>query len=39
MTTLTIRLRTDGGRIAVERRKDATGKGTASRAIVRAVRE
>ena len=39
MTALTIRLHTDDERIAVERLKDATGKGTASRAILRAVRE
>ena len=39
MTALTIRLRTDGDRIAVERLKEATGTRTASRAIVRAVRE
>ena len=39
MTALTIRLRTDGDRIAVERLKDATGTRTASRAMVRAVRE
>ena len=39
MTALTIRLRTDGERGAVERLKDATGEGTASRAILRAVRE
>ena len=39
MTALTIHLRTDGERNAVERRKNATGNGTASRAIVRAVRE
>ena len=39
MTALTIRLRTDDERNAVERLKDATGKGTASRAILRAIRE
>ena len=39
MTALTVRLRTDGERNAAERRKDATGTRTASRAIVRAVRE
>ena len=39
MTALTIRLRTDDERGAVERLKDATGEGTASRAILRAVRE
>ena len=39
MTALTIRLRTDDERDAVERLKDATGEGTASRAILRAVRE
>ena len=39
MTALTIRLRTDDERNTVERLKDATGEGTASRAIVRAVRE
>ena len=38
MTALTIRPRTDGDRIAAERRKVATGTRTASRAIVRAVR-
>ena len=39
MTALIIRLRTDGERNAVERLKDATGTRTASRVIVRAVRE
>ena len=39
MSALTIRLRTDDDRIAVERWKDATGTRTASRTIVRAVRE
>ena len=39
MSAMTIRLRTDGDRDAVERLKDATGEGTASRAILRAVRE
>ena len=39
MTSLTIRLRTDDERGAVERLKVATGEATASRAIVRAVRE
>ena len=39
MTALTIRLRNAADRDAVERLKDATGEGTASRAIVRAVRE
>ena len=39
MTALTIRLRTDDERNAVEQLKDATREGTASRAILRAVRE
>ena len=39
MTALTIRLRTDDERGAVERLKVATGERTALRAIVRAVRE
>ena len=39
MTALTNRLRTDDDRDAVERLKAATEKGTASRAILRAVRE
>ena len=39
MTALTIRLRNAADRDAVERLKDATGEGTASRAILRAVRE
>ena len=40
MTALTIRLRNAADRGAVERGlKDATGEGTASRAILRAVRE
>ena len=39
MTALTIRLCTDDERGAVERLKEATGNGTASRAILRAVHE
>ena len=39
MTALTIRLRTDDERHAVERLKETTGKVTASRAILRAIRE
>ena len=39
MTALTTRLRTGDERGAVERLKEATGNGTASRAILRAVRE
>ena len=39
MTALTIRLRNAADRDAVERLKDATREGTASRAILRAVRE
>ena len=39
MTALTIRLRNVADREAVERLKDVTGKGTASRAILRAIRE
>ena len=39
MTASTIRIRTDDERTAVERLKDTTGTGTASRAIPRAVRE
>ena len=39
MTALTIGLRTDDERNAVERLKDATGTGAASRTILRAVRE
>ena len=39
MTALTIRLRNAADRDTVERLKDATGEGTASRAILRAVRE
>ena len=39
MTALTVRLRTDADRAAVDRLKATTGEGTASRAILRAVRE
>ena len=38
MTALTIRLRSPADRDAVDRLKDATREGTASRAILRAVR-
>ena len=39
MTALTVRLRTDADRAAVDRLKATTGDATASRAILRAVRE
>jgi len=39
MTALTVRLRTDADRAAVDHLKAATGETTASRAILRAVRE
>ena len=39
MTAMTVRLRTDAERAAVDELKRATGEATASRAILRAVRE